>query len=106
MPCPDYERVHAGTGFPTTCATCHSTATWSGASFNHDQQFFPINSGAHRGTWTSCQTCHTDPNNFGVFTCLVCHEHNQSDMDRKHREVSGYAYASPLCYSCHPNGRH
>jgi hypothetical protein len=26
-------------------------------------------------------------------------------MDEKHREESGYLYASAACYSCHPNGR-
>ncbi len=95
---------HAAAQFPTTCVSCHTTTTWTGATFNHDSQFFPIYSGHHRGTWSTCSTCHTSPTNFSVFTCLVCHEHNQTSMDSKHRGRSGYAYDSQKCYSCHPRG--
>lgn len=103
----DYEREHGGSGFPTTCASCHTNDSWEGATFeDHDAVAFPIFSGAHRGTWASCQTCHTTPGNYSAFTCLVCHEHNQSSMDAKHRgEAAGYVYESNACYSCHPRGR-
>ena len=104
---PDYDQEHQGTGFPTTCDTCHGTDTWTGASFeNHDSDSFPIYSGAHKGEWSTCQTCHTNPGDFQVFTCLTCHEHRQSAMDDKHKEENGYAYDSILCYSCHPRGKH
>lgn len=95
---------HQAAGFPTTCAGCHSTRGWDGATFNHDGSFFPIYSGAHRGRWTSCSTCHVDPSSFAVFTCLSCHEHDQARMDDKHRERSGYRYESQACLSCHPRG--
>ena len=63
-------------------------------------------SGTHQGRWgTSCTTCHTVPADFGVFTCLDCHEHGQAQTDRDHSEVSGYAYESVACYACHTNGR-
>jgi len=102
----DYQSEHAGSGFPTTCLSCHDQRQWEGASFtNHDAQFFPIYSGAHRDKWPTCQTCHNVPNDFGTFTCLVCHEHSQTLMDEKHRERSGYTYDSARCYSCHPSGR-
>ncbi|NNF58114.1 MAG: hypothetical protein HKN04_07710 [Rhodothermaceae bacterium] len=99
----DYEGEHAGSGFPTTCLDCHTIATWDGATFNHNA-YFPIYSGAHDGEWDSCETCHTQPGNFQVFTCLTCHEHRQSQTDDDHSEVSGYIYESTACYSCHPNG--
>lgn len=99
----DYLREHGGEGFPTTCTDCHSVNSWN-STLNHDANEFPINSGAHRGQWTSCATCHTAPGDFKVFTCLSCHEHNQTDMDDKHREVTGYAYDSQRCYSCHSRG--
>ena len=106
----DYNRTtdpnHAAAGFPTACQNCHNTTSWDGASFNHDADFFPIYSGAHRGRWTSCSTCHVSPSNYAIFDCTVCHEHSRSRMDSEHREVSNYRYESGACYACHPDGRH
>lgn len=101
----DYNKEHSRSGFPTTCTDCHTTSTWEDASFkDHDQWYFPIFSGEHRGEWTSCQTCHVQPENFSVFSCLTCHEHNESEMNREHDDVRGYIYSSEACLSCHPNG--
>jgi hypothetical protein len=100
----DYQQEHAGSGFPTTCLTCHTLDTWDGASFtDHDAQFFPIYSGPHRDKWQSCQECHTQPDNFQVFSCFACH--SQTETDNDHREEAGYRYDSNACYQCHPNGR-
>ena len=97
--------AHQGAGFPTDCASCHNTTRWPGATFAHDGPFFPIYSGSHRGTWSSCSTCHQVASDFHQFTCLVCHEHNQPSMDSKHHGRAGYSYVSTACLSCHPNGR-
>ena len=36
---------------------------------------------------------------------MLCHEHsNRSQVDSKHRGVSGYAYQSAACYRCHARG--
>jgi len=102
----DYNRQHGGSGFPTDCQTCHNVNSWDDAEFeDHDRQFFPIFSGRHQGTWSSCQTCHENPSTFTQFTCFNCHEHSQSNTDPRHREVSGYVYDSQACYSCHQDGR-
>ena len=89
----------------TQCYACHPTGQ-KGRFVEHDAQYFPIYSGAHSGTWSACATCHTDPSNRAVFSCLTCHEHSQAQMDDKHREAQGYSYTSAACYSCHPDGRH
>lgn len=103
----DYTRTadpnHQGAGFPVECAACHTTSRWAGATFDHDTRFFPVYSGKHRGTWSSCATCHTVPANFTVFTCTTCHV--QSRMDDEHRGRNGYQYLSTACLSCHPSGR-
>ncbi|HEY7681408.1 MAG TPA: hypothetical protein VH879_02085 [Gemmatimonadales bacterium] len=96
---------HRTLGFSTTCTDCHTTTTWQGAKFDHDGRFFPIYSGRHRGTWSSCSECHASPNDFGQFTCFTCHEHDKSRMDSVHRGRSGYSYDSNACYRCHPVGR-
>ncbi len=94
---------HTSAGFPTTCESCHTTSRWEGAMFNH---MFPITSGAHKNF--DCSDCHTTPSNFMLFSCIDCHEHNESDMADKHDEdeITGYVWASSACYMCHPDGRH
>lgn len=101
----DYQAEHAGQGYPTTCTDCHTVRSWA-STFDHDAREFPIYSGAHRGQWQSCATCHVTPGTFSDFTCLSCHEHSQASMDDKHSGRSGYSYQSQACYSCHPRGRH
>jgi hypothetical protein len=63
-----------------------------------------VYSGSHRGEWNSCAECHSN-SNYSTFTCIGCHEHNQTDMNNKHNEVSGYTWASEACLQCHPTGK-
>lgn len=88
---------HIAAGFPTTCQVCHNTGSWLNATFNHT--YFPIN---HGGAGGVCSTCHTNPNDFTVFTCTNCHTKAQTDAN--HQGVGGYVYNSVNCYNCHQNG--
>lgn len=103
----DYTGVqnpnHVASVFPTTCATCHTTTTWAGATFNHT--WFPIYSGTHAKVWTTCADCHLDASNYNSFSCTNCHTHNQTSTDSIHRSVRGYSYTPTACYQCHPQGR-
>ena len=103
----DYQATtnpnHATAQFPTDCASCHTPARWQGATFNHDALYFPIYSGKHRGTWSSCATCHTNASDFKVFSCTSCH--TATETNGHHSGVSGYTYDSRACYSCHRDGR-
>jgi hypothetical protein len=100
----DYQKTtkpnHTTSGFGTNCATCHATTSWLGATFTHR---FPITSGPHK---QACTECHRNPASFAEFSCTHCHEHAQTTMTNKHREVNGFVWASPSCYQCHPRGRH
>ncbi len=98
--------IHTAANFPTTCQNCHSTSAWTPSTWNHDAQYFPITSGAHATVWNSCATCHTDPNNYAVFTCIDCHTHSKTTTDSHHTSVGDYQYTSAACYDCHPRGRH
>ncbi|MEW6410934.1 MAG: hypothetical protein AB1483_00515 [Candidatus Zixiibacteriota bacterium] len=104
----DYEATsdpsHIAAHFPTNCESCHSASGWTPADWDHDAQYFPIYSGTHREKWQDCSECHTIPTDFSSFDCTNCHEHNQTDMDAKHTEVTNYQYLSSACYSCHPTG--
>jgi predicted CXXCH cytochrome family protein len=103
----DYNNTdpsHQAMGFPTTCQDCHNTNAWDPSTWFHDAQYFPIFSGRHEGEWSACGDCHVNPNDFTVFECIFCHEHNQPDTDDRHTEVIGYQYNSQACYNCHPTG--
>jgi mRNA-degrading endonuclease YafQ of YafQ-DinJ toxin-antitoxin module len=89
--------------FNHNCTPCHTTTSWLPSTFNHDTQYFRIYSGHHNGRWSSCSQCHPSIGNYEVFTCISCHDHNQSEMDNEHRNVPGYIYSSPACYTCHRN---
>ncbi|MFQ5709617.1 MAG: cytochrome c3 family protein, partial [bacterium] len=88
------------------CLFCHPDGK-KGDFADHDNLYFPIFSGKHNNKWDNdCATCHIDSNDRKVFSCLTCHEHNQTKMDDKHLgEVNGYVYESSACYDCHPDGR-
>ena len=105
----DYRAVenpsHASAGFSTDCAQCHSTEAWRPSSWFHEN-YFPVSAGSTHppGKWSTCNDCHTVPNNFSVFICTNCHEHVANLMDAKHGSVIGYQYISTACYRCHPRG--
>ncbi|MEZ4875729.1 MAG: hypothetical protein R2793_09850 [Flavobacteriaceae bacterium] len=85
---------HEAASFPTDCVACHTTNPgWVPATFDHDGMYFPIYDGNHAGEWDSCIDCHTTPNNYAIFDCIVCHTdaHNQSQGNQG-------------CFNCHPNG--
>jgi hypothetical protein len=90
--------VHSTAGFPTTCATCHTTTAWTGAVFNHT--WFPE---THGGANSVCATCHTNPANYTVFQCTQCHGGGVA-ANFHHPGVGGYVYNSINCYQCHPRG--
>ncbi len=93
---------HIALQFPTDCASCHSENAWSPSTFNHDNQYFPIYSGKHQGTWSQCQECHNNPSDYSQFTCITCHQNPETNDE--HIGVSGYVYNSPACLACHPTG--
>lgn len=103
----DYARPtnpnHVTSQFSHDCSPCHSTAGWLPSTFNHDGQYFRIYSGKHRNRWNNdCASCHPTAGQYQVFTCTTaCHP--QAQTDNKHRDVQGYSYSSPACYSCHRN---
>lgn len=96
---------HLTSNFPTDCEQCHTTNPgWKPATFDHDK-FFPIYSGKHNNEWNACSDCHQNTSNYQVFTCIDCHEHNKTDMDKKHDKENDYVYESNACFKCHPDGR-
>jgi hypothetical protein len=94
---------HQAANFPTDCVACHTTNPgWAPANWDHDGQYFPIYSGKHNDEWDTCFDCHTNSNDYSVFTCLTCHTQNSTNND--HSEVNDYVYESSACLQCHPDG--
>ncbi len=104
---PEYDETtdpnHLAANYPTTCETCHTTNGWTPSTWDHEP-FFPIRNGAHNEI--SCAECHVVPTDYAAFECILCHEHNQIDMDKDHNEVQDYLYLSSECFRCHPRGTH
>ena len=69
-----------------------------------DSALIANHSGKHNGEWDQCVDCHLNQSDFSEFSCIDCHEHNQTDADNDHDEVQNYVYASWACYDCHPDG--
>ncbi len=98
------EPKHQTANFPNTCEDCHTPKAWTPADWDHDNQYFPIYSGKHRGEWDNCIDCHVNPEDYKQFECINCHEHRQSKMDNEHDDERDYVWESHACYSCHPDG--
>jgi hypothetical protein len=85
---------HAAAGFPTTCQDCHTTASWSGAGFNHAT--FPL-TGAHASA--ACTQCHAG----GVYAgtprdCASCHLADYNGTNDPDHAAAGFPTS---CEACH-----
>ncbi len=106
------------------CETCHTTAGWKPATFNHNLSRFPL-TGAHtqiacrnchqslafRGTPTECIACHqADEPHQGRFgtNCALCHSTAAWKPATFDHNLSGFpltgAHARLSCESCHRGG--
>lgn len=104
---PAMDPIHVGMGsysyVSQLCLNCHPTGR-ADRYGEHDTQFFPIFTGTHNNTWDDCVQCHETPTNKALFTCISCHDHNQTDMNNVHNGLAGYSYVSSECLGCHPDG--
>ncbi len=119
---------HASAGIPTQCQTCHTTAAWQPASFDHSKTSFAL-TGAHvnvpcaschkngvfAGTPTACSSCHTadynattDPNHAAAgfpLTCQTCHTTTAwTGATFNHTWFPmTHGNAAGVCATCHTN---
>jgi hypothetical protein len=115
-------------GFPTDCVTCHTTASWKPASFDHSKSQFPLTgahatvacSGCHKnnvyaGLPTDCASCHaadfsgaTNPPHTGFpMTCATCHTTTAWSPASFNHATTAFpltgAHAAVACAGCHKN---
>ncbi|MBI3664424.1 MAG: hypothetical protein HY234_15420 [Acidobacteria bacterium] len=87
---------HAAAGFPQTCTTCHTTATWLGAKFDHSQTKFPL-TGAH--VPLNCSSCHANGKYAGLDpNCVACHLTNFNNAANPNHKTAGFP---TTCATCH-----
>ena len=98
---PNYQKTtnpnHVAAVFPQDCTLCHTTAQWTGATFNHTTKTtFPL-TGAH--VPLACNLCHSSGVYAGLSTqCVSCHLPNY----QKTTSPNHVAAAFPQdCAACH-----
>ena len=97
----NYESVknpdHLKSSFPTDCATCHTTANWLNATFNHTLARFPL-SGAH--TQVTCTQCHVGGQYTGISSqCSNCHLSNFQKTTNPNHVTAGFPQDCSLCHT-------
>jgi hypothetical protein len=88
---------HAAAGFATSCTTCHTTAQWMGASFDHNTSTQFALTGSH--TQVACQQCHVDNKFAGTATtCVGCHLGDYQAAAQPNHASAGFPQN---CEGCH-----
>ena len=88
---------HVAAAFPTDCTVCHSTSSWTGATFNHASTGFAL-TGAHVSA--ACASCHVS-NNYSLRStaCVTCH---QTDFNNALTPINHIQLGFPTnCEVCH-----
>jgi len=88
---------HVQQGFAQTCESCHNTAAWQPAQFDHSKSGFPL-TGAH--ATTPCAQCHVN-NNYTISNtaCVSCH---QTDYNNAVSPINHVQLGFPTtCQNCH-----
>ena len=109
--------------YGTNCASCHTTRSWSGATFDHSRTAFPLVAshrtvacaachvgGIYKGTPTTCYACHKADdahNGTNGTNCATCHTPttwgNVSFNHAATRFPLTGAHTGVACASCHKN---
>ena len=96
----DFQRPtnpnHVAAGFSQQCQTCHTTAGWTPATFDHNTTKFAL-TGKHASV--ACLSCHVNSNYQLAYTdCYQCH---QADFQRPTNPNHVSAGFSHQCQTCH-----
>jgi nitrate/TMAO reductase-like tetraheme cytochrome c subunit len=87
---------HVSGQFDHNCSTCHTTAGWEPATFDHNLSRFPL-TGTH--ATTRCQECHIN----GQFTntpleCYSCHRTNYEQSTNPNHVAGNYPHECGVCH--------
>jgi glutamate mutase epsilon subunit len=88
---------HVAAGFSRDCATCHQTASWLGATFNHNLTKFPL-TGSHASA--TCVQCHINGNYTNISTdCVSCHMKDFQSATTPNHVAASFPVNCQLCHS-------
>lgn len=88
---------HVSANFSHNCQSCHSTTSWSGATFNHSTTNFPL-TGKH--TTTLCQQCHVNGNyQLTYSSCYQCHQSDFTGTTNPNHVTSNFSHTCQTCHS-------
>jgi hypothetical protein len=87
---------HKTAGFAQDCSLCHTTANWSGATFNHATTGFTL-VGVH--ATQQCATCHVN-NNFNLTStaCINCHLTEFNAANNPPHRAAGFPQDCTVCH--------
>jgi hypothetical protein len=89
---------HATVGFPTTCNTCHTTASWANATFNHNTQTTFALLGPHASSTVTCAMCHVNNNYTTLPTvCSGCHMTDYNNTTNPNHKSAGFPTTCDTC---------
>ncbi|HLK48923.1 MAG TPA: hypothetical protein VKT49_12350 [Bryobacteraceae bacterium] len=87
---------HRAANFSTTCETCHNTAGWQNATFDHSVTRFAL-TGAHQTV--GCNQCHVNGNfNNTPLQCAGCHLADFQKTTAPNHVAAGFPQD---CSTCH-----
>jgi hypothetical protein len=88
---------HASAGFPQDCTLCHTTSTWSNATFDHSKTRFPL-TGAHANQ--QCSACHANGQYATLpTTCISCHLKDWNGTNNPAHAAAGFPQDCSLCHT-------
>ena len=88
---------HVQGGFSTACETCHTTANWQGAKFDHTTTRFPL-TGAHASV--DCAQCHVNGNYTATpLQCSGCHLTDFQKAANPNHVTAGFPQDCALCHT-------
>jgi len=88
---------HVTGNFSHNCTECHTTVSWSPATFDHATTNFPL-TGAH--TTATCQSCHVNGNYQLTYTdCYQCHAGDFNGATNPNHVLPGFSHDCTLCHT-------
>ena len=90
---------HMALNLSQTCDTCHTTAGWMPATFDHSIVNFPL-TGAHTVPPRQCTDCHAN-NNYTLNTtaCVSCHLKDFQGATNPNHVQGGFAQTCEICHN-------
>jgi nitrate/TMAO reductase-like tetraheme cytochrome c subunit len=87
---------HVQNGFSHNCAICHTTVSFSPASYNHNLTAFPL-TGKH--LTTLCTDCHATGYAGTPTDCYSCHQSNFQGAQNPDHVLANFSHTCATCHS-------